>query len=418
VLALDLDRRTFRLHDTIRHFLRGQIGKGGLVAQNKSLLRALDRIEAAPQAEFDILTRRYFFLNLPNHLAGAEERERLDKLLLDPSWLTTKLSATGSPHALVADYDQHGIGELQNFIGRTLRLTTGICTRHQRQLIPQLLGRIMGCKAIGATGFLQAARCLLSPPAILTQRLSLTPPGAETARLEGHSDSVYALCVLPDGRLASGSSDNTIRLWDLNTGAETARLEAHSGSVSALCVLPDGRLASASDDKTIRLWDLNTGAETARLEGHSNSVKALCVLPDGRLASASDDKTIRLRDLNTGAGTGRFVGWVKALCVLPDGRLASASGDKTIRLWDLNTGAETARLEGPSNSVGALCVLPDGRLASASDDKTVRLWDLNTGAETARLEFDAPIYCVTALPDASLVAGDSLGRLHWLEVVD
>jgi len=90
--------------------------------------------------------------------------------------------------------------------------------------------------------------------------------GAETARLEG--GWVSALCALPDGRLASGSDDHTIRLWDVKTGAETARLEGHSGRVSALCALPDGRLASGSDyENTIRLWDVNNGTETARLEG-------------------------------------------------------------------------------------------------------------------------------------------------------
>src|SRR5271166_4286115 len=120
--------------------------------------------------------------------------------------------------------------------------------------MPQLLGRIMNCKGVGTTAFLEAARSQISPPAILTQRLSLTPPGAETARLEGHSRLVDALCMLPDGRLASGSDDSTIRLWYVKTGAETARLEGHSGAVDALCMLPDGRLASGSDDSTIRLW--------------------------------------------------------------------------------------------------------------------------------------------------------------------
>jgi hypothetical protein len=102
-------------------------------------LLSLDGITTAPDA--DSLTSRYFYLNLPYHLAEAMERERLDALLLDPGWLKEKLAATGNPHALVADYQQHGASELQNFIGRTLRLTTGICTRDQRQLIPQLLGR-------------------------------------------------------------------------------------------------------------------------------------------------------------------------------------------------------------------------------------------------------------------------------------
>ena len=72
---------------------------------------------------------------------------------------------------------------------------------------------------------------------------------------------VNALCVLPDGRLASGCDDNTIRLWDVASGAVTARLEGHSNEVATLCGLPDGRLASGSLDNTIRLWDVARGAD-------------------------------------------------------------------------------------------------------------------------------------------------------------
>jgi WD40 repeat protein len=433
LLDLDLNQRTLRFHDTTRRFLQDQAGKEGLVARHKQLLQALDEITGAPEA--DAPSRRYYYLYLPHHLATGDERKRLDALLLDPGWLKEKLAATGNPHALIADYEQYGFGDLQNFIGRTLRLTTGICARDQRQLIPQLLGRIMDCKSIGTAGFLEAARRHLSLPAILTRRLSLTPPGAETASLEGHSSAVVALCVLPDGRLASGSWDHTIRLWDVNTGAETARLEGHTDPVEALCVLPDGRLASGSkesygkDHTTIRLWDVNTGAKTARLEGHSNraalrgefgnqpGVGALCVLPDGRLASGAYDGTILLWDVNTGAETARLEGhsgWVAALCVLPNGRLASGShqdDDNTIQLWDVNTGAEIARLEGYSGPVGALCVLPDGRLASGSYDSTIRLWDLNTGAETARLEGHRQVLALCVLPDGRLASGSDTIRL-------
>jgi WD40 repeat protein len=78
--------------------------------------------------------------------------------------------------------------------------------------------------------------------------------------LEGHSDSVYSVAFSPDGRLlASGSRDNTVRLWDLGTGATMQTLKGHSGWVYAVAFSPDGRfLASGLDDWTVRLWDVNT----------------------------------------------------------------------------------------------------------------------------------------------------------------
>jgi putative hemolysin len=236
-------------------------------------------------------------------------------------------------------------------------------------------------------------------------------PGAETARLDGHSNSadarIEALCVLSDGRLASGGRDNTLRLRDVTRAAGTAHLDGHSGWVTALCVLPDGRLASGSGDKTIRLWDVTCGAETVCLDGHSSGIEALCVLPDGRLASGSWDNTIRLWDVTRAVETARLDGHssgIEALCMLPDGRLASGSRDNTIRLWDVTRGAETARLDGHSGWVTALCVLPDGRLVSASNDHTIRLWDLTRGAAITR--FDA-VTALCALPDGRLASGSS-----------
>jgi WD40 repeat protein len=76
---------------------------------------------------------------------------------------------------------------------------------------------------------------------------------------EGHTDSVNSVAFSPDGwLLASGSDDNTIKLWDVATGSEVLTLAGHTDDVTSVAFSPDGRLlASGSEDKTIKLWDIS-----------------------------------------------------------------------------------------------------------------------------------------------------------------
>ena len=68
--------------------------------------------------------------------------------------------------------------------------------------------------------------------------------------------AVYSVCFSPDGKqLVSGSLDETVRLWDVETGACVKTLKGHGDSVWSVCFSPDGRrLGSGSMDDTVRLW--------------------------------------------------------------------------------------------------------------------------------------------------------------------
>ena len=96
-----------------------------------------------------------------------------------------------------------------------------------------------------------------------------SPPYSCLATLSGHADCVRALTVLHDGRLVSGantveynklkSMDNSIKIWDSKPPYSClTTLVEHSNGVNALIVLPDGRLVSGSSDKTIKIWDVGS----------------------------------------------------------------------------------------------------------------------------------------------------------------
>ena len=207
------------------------------------------------------------------------------------------------------------------------------------------------------------------------------------ATLEGHTDNVWSVAFSPNGQtLASGSYDQTIRLWNVNTGHLLHTLTGHTNEVMSVAFSPDGQtLASASWDATIRLWNPHNGRLKRILTGHTDGVASVVFSPDGQtLASGSADQTVRLWNTTTWKLKNKLIGHthvVDSVAFSPAGDiLASGSRDATIRLWNPKTGNTQKTLTELTDPVKFLAFTPDGQtLASASWDKTIRLWSPKTG---------------------------------------
>jgi tricorn protease-like protein len=233
--------------------------------------------------------------------------------------------------------------------------------------------------------------------------------GKELQTFKGHSNSVLSVAFSPDGKtIASGSKDNTVKLWNLE-GKELQTFKGHSNSVWSVAFSPDGKtIASGSKDNTVKLWNLE-GKELQTFKGHSSSVLRVAFSPDGKtIVTGSDDNTIKLwnlegKELQTFKGSSS----VWSVAFSPDGKtIVTGSFDNTVKLWNLE-GKELQTFKGHSNSVLSVAFSPDGKtIASGSFDNTVKLWNLE-GKELQTFKGSSSVWSVAFSPDGKTIASGS-----------
>lgn len=226
-----------------------------------------------------------------------------------------------------------------------------------------------------------------------TLRLWDMETGKTVRVMTGAKLGAYCVAVSPDQkRVAAGCKDGMLREWSLENGAMLRELSGHLGYVWAVAYTHTGdRLLSSADDGTVRVWSQTADEPLAILRGHLGGVLSIAVSQDdSTLLSAGRDGTVRVWDLNKGELRGTLNGhrgWVNAVSFAGRGRYAVSAGrDGRILRWNLQAMKLVDDIE-QGTWIKVICASPDGQhVYVAGDDATIACWDLADRVKTAELK--------------------------------
>ncbi|MEW4488784.1 protein kinase [Thalassoglobus sp. JC818] len=200
--------------------------------------------------------------------------------------------------------------------------------------------------------------------------------------------AVASASFSPDGTLvATGSWDNSVKIWNTSTGHVVEKLQGgHDSYVNSVRFSPDGlQVLTSSDDQTAKLWNVETKSVEVSFTGHTGRVRLAIFSPDAsQVLTVSNDRTARLWDRKNGKQLRVFSGheWaVLAGAFSPDGKLIATAGeDNTAKIWDAATGDLITTCEGHTSAVTSVAFSQDSaRLFTASADASAKVWDATPG---------------------------------------
>ncbi|RFN48465.1 vegetative incompatibility protein het-e-1 [Fusarium flagelliforme] len=205
--------------------------------------------------------------------------------------------------------------------------------------------------------------------------------------LVGHEDWVGSVAFSHDSkRIASGSNERAIRIWNAETGECERWLGGHTSYVSSVVFSHNSKKLASAGGETIRIWNLEAGGREQELRGPGRFCSTVVFSHDSKKVASASEKTIRIWNAETGDceqeinGENIYDGFVKTLAFSHDSKKIASSGGMKIRIWNAETGDYEQELQGHHGITNSAVFSHDSKwIASASDDKTVRIWNLETG---------------------------------------
>lgn len=242
--------------------------------------------------------------------------------------------------------------------------------------------------------------------------------------INGHQGWVRSVCVEPDNQwFATGSSDRTIKIWDLASGELKLSLTGHIMGIRGLAISNrHPYLFSAGEDKMVKCWDLEMNKVIRHYHGHLSGVYSLDLHPTlDVLVSAGNDAVARVWDIRTRQQVHVLTGHKAAIsqvrCQEADPQVITTSMDSTVRLWDLAAGKTMSVLTHHKKAVRGLALHPKEFTFSTASPDNIKEWKCPEGAFMHN--FDPPVNAIvntlSVNQDGVMFAGADNGAMGFFD---
>ena len=216
-----------------------------------------------------------------------------------------------------------------------------------------------------------ACVCMVWPPALF---------GQQPVILRGHTDAVYDVEFSPNGdRLATGSYDNTIKIWRVAEGTVISTLTGHTDQVFRIAFSPSGsKLVSCSGDGSVIQWDLATGNLDRVLRGHGDPILDAAFFPNGKLL-VTVGSHVQLWQGEKAIWSTPHSELYFSVAVSPNGKQFCGGTKNEIHVFEQNDPQPVKTFTAGSGMIYQLEYSSDGSLfAAACSDGTLTLWNTQT----------------------------------------
>jgi len=198
----------------------------------------------------------------------------------------------------------------------------------------------------------------------------------------------------------------------------------HRGYVRCMLITPNSKyVISGSSDKTIKMWNIRNGRNKYILKGHGDTVNAVALADDARsLASGDDSGVIIIWDLETGECTCTLIGHrdrIEKIFFIDSGkRLLSASCDGTVKMWNVDLGLLMGTLCSHNGPIVDMAMSENReKFVSISSDGELKLWSLMNNEMVASFHGDTPLStCVMSEDGSTIYVGEKSGQVHFLRL--